>query len=384
MLLPRVPYPLEKGDKLRAFHQLRILSRKHEIHLFCLNDRPLHPDAKLKLQPYCKNLYIHDLTKTGILWNLIRALFIGIPFQCGYFFSGTARRKIHEIINTLKPDHLYCQLARSAEYLMDLPYKKTIDYQDVFSKGLERRMNKAPFFLRWIFRWEYKRMLRYEKEIFEAFDNKTIIAASDRDFIPHPDRSKIRVVSNGVNFDYYQPQSFDPVYDLLFTGNMGYPPNIDGARYLAKEILPRIHKLRPETTLLIAGAHPHASVKSLQNEKVTIAGWVRDMRDCYSQSRVFIAPMRIGTGMQNKLLEAMSMEMPCITSPLANKALNAQDGVDILIGNSTEEYVKLILDILDHPEKARTLGINASRFVRVHFDWENCTAELDNIISSTL
>lgn len=367
MVLPRVPYPLEKGDKLRAFHQLRLLSKRHDIFLFCLNDTQLHPDALHKLQPYCKSIVIHDLSMICRLWNLFKVLFTGMPFQVGYFYSGRGRKKLKNLAENIKPDHIYCQLIRTAEYAKELPFKKTIDYQDVFSKGIERRIHKSPWPIRWGFRSEYRRMIKYENKVFNWFDHKTIISEPDRDLIPHPDNKKIVIIPNGVNFEYFQPQSVSPVYDLLFTGNMSYPPNIDSVEFLVKDILPLVRRKHPEITLLIAGANPHHRVKALSEKNVTIGGWVRDMRDCYSQAKIFIAPMRIGTGLQNKLLEAMSMELPCITSPLANNALKADENTEILVGNSAEEQAQHILFLMDNPDKARTIGEKGGLFVRQHF-----------------
>ncbi|MHC1708296.1 MAG: glycosyltransferase [Bacteroidales bacterium] len=384
MLLPRVPYPLEKGDKLRAFHQLRLLSRNHEIFLFCLNDDSLHPDALIKLKPYCKAIEIYDLTLGCRLWNLFRVIWNGNPFQVGYFYSGHGKKKLKEFIQTHQPEHLYCQLVRTAEYVKDIPIKKTLDYQDVFSKGVERRIRKSPWCLRWGFKSEYKRMLKYENKVFSWFNNKTIISEPDRDLIPHPENKKIAIIPNGVNFEYFQPQSVDPVYDLLFTGNMSYPPNIDSVGFLVHDILPLVHEVNPEVTLLIAGAKPHKKVKDLGSKKVTIGGWMRDMRDCYSQAKIFIAPMRIGTGLQNKLLEAMSMELPCITSPLANNALYAAENKEILVGVSAQDYADHILFLLDHHEEARNIGTAGGSFVRRNFNWENYTAQLENIIINTL
>jgi sugar transferase (PEP-CTERM/EpsH1 system associated) len=383
MILPRVPYPLEKGDKLRAFHQLRLLSRHHEIFLFCINDDDLHADALDKLTPYCKGIMIHDLSWLCRLWNLFRVVFTGLPFQVGYFYSSQARKKVKNTVRTFQPDHIYCQLVRTAEYARDFPVKKTLDYQDVFSKGIERRLISSPWYLKWILRSEYNRMLRYENTVFEWFNNKTIISEPDRQWIPHPEKNTIEVIPNGVNFEYYQPQSLAPVYDLLFTGNMSYPPNIDSVEFLVNDILPLVYKERPETTLLIAGASPHHKVKSLATDKITVGGWVRDIRDCYSQARLFIAPMRIGTGLQNKLLEAMSMGLPCITSPLANNALKAQENKEILVGMKAQDFASHVLFLLNNPEKARMMGNEGSLFVRGNFNWETYTSKLENIIIQT-
>jgi hypothetical protein len=134
VILPRVPYPLEKGDKLRAYNQIRFLSKTNEITLCALNDTKLHPNAKSELKPYCKRLYILNISKWSIILNLFKALFKGIPFQVGYFYNRKAKQQIQQIINEVQPDHIYCQLIRVAEYVKNNSTPKTIDYQDVFFK----------------------------------------------------------------------------------------------------------------------------------------------------------------------------------------------------------------------------------------------------------
>ncbi len=163
---------------------------------------------------------------------------------------------------------------------------------------------------------------------------------------------------------------------------MGYPPNIDAAHFIAKEIFPLVLKKIPAATLLIAGANPHASVKSLQSGNINISGWMPDIRESYAASRIFIAPMRIGTGLQNKLLEAMSMELPCITSPLANQALGATVNQDILVGTTAQEYADHIINLLEDPSRAREMAINGFGFVTKNFSWENSSALLEDLFNN--
>ncbi|MEI7724892.1 MAG: glycosyltransferase [Bacteroidota bacterium] len=379
-ILPRVPYPTEKGDKLRAFHQIKQLSKRHEIILCALNDGDLHEDAIPVLKKYVKAIHIIPISKASIAINLIKTLFSKKPLQVGYFYNASSAAKIHKLIDEYKPDHLFCQLIRVADYVKDIPIPKTLDYQDVFSKGVERRLATSPFYLKPFLRIEYNRLLRYEHDAFEAFDNKIIISAPDRDLIPHPEREKIVVVANGVDTDFFKPMVAEKDYDLVFTGNMGYPPNIKSAEFLVNEVLPEVFPHKPGLRLLIAGANPHLRVMVLKSEQVTVSGWVPDMRDCYARSRVFIAPMQIGTGLQNKLLEAMAMKMPCITSPLAFQALNARDGIDILVAQTPKEYAAHILMLLNNPEKASEIAQNGYDFVHRNFNWETETDKINNLI----
>jgi sugar transferase (PEP-CTERM/EpsH1 system associated) len=371
-LLPRVPYPTEKGDKLRAFHQITQLAKHHEIILCALNDGTLHDEAIPVLKKYVKAIHIIEISKITVFFNILKVLFSGKPLQVGYFYNASSARKIRKLIEESKPDHIFCQLIRVAEYVKGIPIPKTLDYQDVFSKGVERRLATAPFYL--------KPFLRIEREAFDAFDNKIIISQPDRDLIPHPDREKIVVVSNGVDTEFFKPITRDKEYDLVFTGNMGYPPNINAAEYLVNEILPCILPHKPDLKLLIAGASPHLKVQVLKSDQVTVSGWVADIRECYAAARIFIAPMQIGTGLQNKILEAMAMEIPCITSPLAFQALKATEGEDIVVARTPEEYAQHILMLLGKPEKAAAIARHGHDFVQRNYSWEKETDKINALM----
>lgn len=381
-LLPRVPYPTEKGDKLRAFNQLKQLSRYHEIILCALNDNVLHEDAVEVLSRYAKAVHIIPIPKTQVLLNLLRTIFTDKPLQVGYFYNRQTALRIHGLIGHYKPDHIFCQLVRVAEYVKDIPIKKTLDYQDVFSKGIERRLETSPFYIKPFLRMEYRRMLKYEHEIFSVFDHRIIISYPDRELIPHPDRDKIVVVRNGVDIEFFRPLERKKEFDLVFTGNMGYPPNINAAEYLAMKVLPLVLKQKPDVTLLIGGANPHLRVSALKSMNIEISGWVPDMRECYATARIFIAPMQIGTGLQNKLLEAMAMQVPCITSPLANQALQARENEEIYIARTPQEYAQKIIYLLDHPAEAQKVAMNGYHYVHRNYSWEKETNKLNALIKS--
>ena len=140
VILSRVPYPLDKGDKLRAFNQIKQLSKKNEIILFALDDRNIDEKKLVELKKYCASITIFKLSKFTILANIIRAFFNGNPLQVGYFYSRKAQKKVDDLILQHYPDHIYCQLIRTAEYAKQYSnIPKTLDYMDVFSKGMERR-----------------------------------------------------------------------------------------------------------------------------------------------------------------------------------------------------------------------------------------------------
>jgi len=381
VILSRVPYPLEKGDKLRAFNQIKQLSKKHQIVLFALNDQELDTKAVDELKKYCVGLSIITFSKSTVFFNLFRSFFNGLPFQVGYFYFSKAQKKIDELIAKHKPDHIYCQLIRTTEYVKK--YKnipKTLDYMDVFSKGMERRKKTSSFFLKPIISLEYKRLLKYENRVFDLFNNKTIISKQDQSFIPHDKRDEIIVIPNGVDTDYFVPKiNSKKEYELIFNGNMNYPPNVESVEFLVKEILPLVWNKMPNVKLLISGATPNAKVMALKSDKVIVSGWVDDIRENFAKSKILVAPMQISIGLQNKLLEAMAMQIPCITSVLANNALGAKPDDEILVAQNVNEYAQHIVDLLQNENKANKLALNGYKFATANFNWEKTTSRLSNL-----
>ena len=386
VLLPRIPFPLEKGDKLRAFNQIKQLAKHNEMVLCALNDnaKVSEQDAFRALQPYCQSINFIKISKPQIALGLMRAFFRGLPMQCGYFYNRKAAKKINALIDKHKPDMLFGQLLRVAEYIRKKDIPKCIDYQDVFSYGMKRRADIASPLTRPIYNMEYRRLCRYEAAIFDDFDVKTIISEPDRELIPHPKKNEILIIPNGVDHEYFKPQEREKKYDLVFTGNMSYAPNVNAVEYLATEILPIVWKTLPEVKIYIAGATPDPKIKKAASERIIVSGWLDDIRDAYAQSRVFIAPMRIGTGLQNKLLEAMSMGLPAITTPLANGSLCAENGKEILVGSNAEELAQHIITLLTDKDKSQQIAQAGFDFTNRVYDWGKATQIMEEAMKDTV
>ena len=381
MILSRIPYPLDKGDKLRAFHQIKSLSEQHEVHLFALNDAKIHPQALEVLNQYCTAICIASISKIEIVMNLLFGFIGNKPFQVYYFHHRSAQKKFDAFFQQVNPDAIYCQLIRTAEYAKHInKVPKTIDYQDAFAKGMERRMKNAPFYLKPFFRSEYERLRQYEHIIFHYFEHHVIISEQDKNFIIHEENNKIEVIPNGVDLYYFTPQIKTKDFDLVFTGNMSYPPNINCAQFLINEVMPLVWLHKPHTNILISGTSPVKEVLSLASEKVKVSGWVEDIRTSYARSKIFVAPMQIGTGLQNKLLEAMAMQIPCITSPLANAPLGAKNGEEIMVGENKNVIAQAILDLLDNEPKMNDLAHKGRLFVESNYSWNTHNKKLADII----
>jgi sugar transferase (PEP-CTERM/EpsH1 system associated) len=376
VIASRVPYPLDKGDKLRIYHQVKELSVNFNVCLLVLSDGKVDVNAQLALEKIAEKVVIIQLKRWLIPFQLLRAFLSDKPFQVWYFYQKWAHKLIREEINKFQPDFIFCQLIRAAEYVKFIHHiPKSIDYMDAFSKGIERRIEGAGW-QRFLFRMEHKRLLKYENLIYDYFEHHMIISNEDRNYILHPSRDKIAIVPNGVDHQFFKSLGSHKKYDIVFVGNMNYPPNVDAAIFLAHNILPKLKAHYPEITLLIAGASPAAEVAALQTDNIVVSGWMEDIRMAYDSAHIFVAPLRIGTGLQNKLLEAMAMELPCVTSALAAKALIGKGTEHVLIANTLDEYVRCIIDVLDNKMLQNELGSSARKYVIENYSWQHNTQPL--------
>lgn len=381
-VLSRVPYPLEKGDKLRAFHLIRELSVDHEINLFCLADEKTHPDAEKQLKQYCSEIYIHRIPLFTRIFKLFLSWFTKKPLQVEYFYSKRAQLKFDEFIEGHLPQHIFCQLIRTAEYVKKYTLiPKTLDYMDAFSIGMERMANNARWPLSLVMKEEFMRLKNYEKAVAVHFKHHLIISEQDKECIKIDDQ--IEVLPNGIDPVFFHEKSIEKSRDVLFTGNMSYRPNVESAKFLVNEIMPLVREKLPNTKVTLAGANPAQSVVALKSEKVEVTGWIDDISAVYHSTKVFVAPMLINSGLQNKLLEAMACEVPSITTSLANNALGAEVDQHIKIGDSSEAIASQIISILSDKQLASTLGKAGKEFVLNHYSWEKEAKRLANIMELT-
>lgn len=375
----RFPYPLEKGDKLRAYYQIKELSNTYNVHLICTSESKISQDDKAKLDLYCQSIHVFKLNKLLILVNLFTCLFGTKPFQVKYFYQGHIARKIDQLIQEIKPDHILCQLIRSSEYVKNYHHcSKTIDYMDTLSVGMLRRVKKQFSLKNILFKMEAERLKNYEIKIFNYFENQVIITQQDKDLIQHPDKNDIQVIPNGVSEIFFEALPEDKRFDIVFTGNMSYAPNVEAVHYLHSQI--KSSQEGQKWKFVIAGAAPTRALQNLSQDDFQVTGWVDDIRTAYHSASVFVAPLFIGTGLQNKLLEAMACGIPCITTPLANNALLAQENKEILLAQTKEEFILKIQTLLEDPTRYQSIAEEGREFVRNKYSWSATNKKLIGIL----
>lgn len=375
----RFPYPLERGDKLRLYHQIKGLSPYFSIYLYAICDHTLSQNDYDEVAQFCKKISICKVNLTKKLWNVFKTLSFDLPLQASTIYMEGFHQKILDDAKIYKPDVIYCQLIRMAPYTQGLKAHKVLDYMDAYGVGMMRRSGITRGLNRYLYRYEAKKTLAYESKIYSEFDQHCIISEQDAKLLP----LELNIIPNGIDISYFYPRNHTPNYDIGFIGNMGYLPNVKAVEVLCQEILPLYHEKHYKTlNTLIAGARPHTRVLKLKNDRVTITGWVNDIRDAYQNINIICAPINSGTGQQNKILEAMAMGIPCITTSSVNAAIGAEHKKNILIANNNDQFVEAIFSLLYDKKLYQKISLASRIFVKENFSWESSLNNLRSLLNS--
>jgi len=386
VVLSRFPYPTLKGDKLRAFFQLRELAQDHEVHVFCTSYEPV-TEADRAAVSFLASVHVERLGFRNKLRNLLRSTFRNEAWQVGYFRSRQLKATIAHRLKTEAFDAVYVQLIRATENVpvIDGPVY-VLDYMDALAAGLEKRAQHSSWAFRLLERREARQVKRYERHIAAHFHRGVLITEADRAYFGASFPLPLDVVPNGIEETFFRgpkdnfpPQTRPP--SVVFTGNMSYAPNAQAARRLVEQVMPRVWRVVPDVQVYLVGTDPLPEVRALASEGVHVTGWVEDVRPFLAQSWVFCAPMVSGAGLQNKLLEAMAMRVPCVTSEMANRALGAPNGEAVLASDSDEQLAAHVLALLRQPTQRQALAEAGEAFVREHFSWQHATVQLTAVFA---
>lgn len=404
----RIPYPPNKGDKIRTFNEIKHLSASHEIHLVCLADNPEDMKYETNLGKYSKKVKVISLnTKLAKIKSLL-ALVSSKPLSVSYFYSRLLQKTINSWVSSTQYDAVICFCSTMAEYVFRSSALNpslnsngpvlTLDFCDIDSEKWGQYAKRSRFPMNLIYKIEKKRLFKYEKYINNNFHHSVVVSQREKDLFLelYPSAKTITAIPNGVDYEYFSSSArfefinpkldhSDPV--LVFTGAMDYYANIEGVTWFCFEILPGIKKEFPKTQFFIVGSNPVPKVKELENiEGVTVTGFVDDIRPYYQFADICIVSLRIAAGIQNKVLEAMSMGKPVITTAKALEGINAIANEHILVEDEPQNFSNAVILLLKNLEQKKTLGTKARLFVKESYNWEtnmNCFESLLHSNTST-
>lgn len=382
-LTPRLPYPPDRGDRLRAYNVLKRLGGEHELHLLSFiasEDERRRLDA---LKPFCRSVQVVPLSPRRSAATVALNVWRRLPLQALYYRSAAMQRLVDETLRRQRFDAAYVHLFRMAPYLDERrDLYRVVDLTDVISSELARSMAYRGAASRLVYGLERPRIERFERQVAQRFEEVWLVSQHDGDLLAqHCPDANIRVVPNGVDLDAFHPtgQPAEP-NNLLFTGHMRVFHNIDAATFLAREILPLVRRQIPDCTLTLAGADPGPEVQALAGEPgVTVAGFVPDLNAALNRAAVFVAPLRFAAGVQNKVLEAMAAGRPVVTTSIVNQGLDAQPGRELLIADDAATLANQIVALLGDEGLCARVGLAGRVYVRQRFSWNSAAAQMQRV-----
>jgi sugar transferase (PEP-CTERM/EpsH1 system associated) len=373
-LTARLPYPPNRGDRLRAYHFIKSLSREHELHLLSFISNAEEYVYLEKLKSYCKDIQVVKMSKGASILSVGTNIWNKLPLQVLYYKSKAMEQLVKDKVASKPFDAAYIHLFRMAPYLTDAPgIYRIVDLTDVISREIARSLPYRSLPSRLLYTIEYPRIDAYEKFVASQFDEVWLIADADQRALHNKcPGANIQVVTNGVDTHLFFQNGDNPhPNSIIFTGHFGVAHNIDAASVLAQQVLPLVQDSYPESTLYLVGAEPSPDVLKLDDlPGVHVAGFVPDLNAYLNRSAVFAAPLRFAAGIQNKVLEAMATARPVITTSIVNEGLGAQPGVDIIIADTPQEMARQIIRLFQQPSQAQSLGLAGQRFVQNKFSWD--------------
>ncbi len=387
VLTPRFPYPVIGGDRLRVYMLCKELSKKYDLILLSLCDQPLELEININDSVF-KEIHRVYLPKYKSYYNVLKALVTQKPLQIAYYQSDTFKNKYNKLIKQC--DAVFCHLIRVADYVKDTDKFKILDMTDAISLNYSRvkKLASKKSLRAIIYSLEQKRLESYERSVANLFDLTTFISSVDRDYLyPNPG-SNIHIVNNGVDTSalrYIKREiKIDKPVELIFIGNMYSLQNMDAAKHFAKNIL---HCLYDEFNIIfkVIGKISETNKNILNSFKNTIAlGTVDDINSSASTGHIGICPVRLGAGVQNKILEYMALGLPCITSSIGYEGINAKSGSEIFVADTVEQYKNVLREIIYDYNRYTEVAENARSFVENNFSWESKVANLMNTLDEKL
>jgi sugar transferase (PEP-CTERM/EpsH1 system associated) len=370
-----------KGDRVRAYHQLRLLGRRHRITLVTF----IGPDERAAdagdLADSCAEIVTVPLSVGRMAASLVRGALSTLPLQVALYEHPRMHRAIRDALRRHSFDVAHVQLARMAPYLATLrTLPRVVDLVDALSLNMQRRTRYDRGLGRWVSRLEARRLARYERTICDSVDRALVGSAIDRQALGSPPR--LTVVTNGVDLGSFpfSRAGREPA-TVVFSGNMGYFPNVLAALWLVGTIRPLIESAVPGVRIEIVGARPDARLRraAAENPSITLAGDVPDVAPHLARATVAAAPMQAGSGQQFKVLEAMASGAPLVATSLAASGIEARHGEHLLVADTAEAFAAHVVRILRDPALADSLAANGRRLVEDRYTWDRSVADLERI-----
>jgi polysaccharide biosynthesis protein PslH len=390
-LVHRIPWPADRGDKIRSHHILRHLAQMAPVHVgaFADDDRDLGFVAEMQTQFASVHVELRDKPQ----WRAgIEALATGKPVSLTSFGSRSMQNWVDDRLATGRITDIVVFSGQMAQYIpADFKGRFVMDFVDVDSAKFESYAGSGNLAMRYVNAREGRLLASFERDIADRADASLFVSQAEAALFRSRSglgADKVKALSNGIDSVFYDPTTkfkvLHPPYPdplIVFTGQMDYRPNIEAVADFARNAMPAIRAAHPETTFAIVGRNPTAAVSDLSAlPGVMVTGAVDDVRSWLKAADVVVAPLRIARGIQNKVLEAMAMAKPVVASVAAAEGIDAQDGQHFRVAVNVEDEARIVVELLGDLETRQTLGTQARLHVMQHYSWAGQLAALDAIM----
>ncbi len=383
----RIPFPPNRGGKIRPFHMIEHLSHKHSVTVASLAHSQRELEEAQELSKHCEQV-LADVVPSPRRWmQACFSLFSSKPSSVAYFWSPRLAGMIRKAAEQKSFDAIFVHCAFAAQYVLDLRSPlRILDFGDIDSAKWFEYASSRAFPLSLGYRVEAEKLRRYERYLASQFDICTATTQGEleelRSFgVPVPST----VIPNGVDLSYFQPRAENPRDSavLVFLGRMDYFPNIEGAIWFANEIFPLIRRVIPQAEFRIVGSDPVRAIQNLATiPGVSVTGHVPDVRPYLMDAAVAVAPLKIARGTQNKILQFLAMGIPTVTTTVAAKGVGATPGRHFLVADGAEEFAAQVQRLVQDHGLRETLSIAGREPLPTAHSWPASMKILDSLLET--
>ena len=396
-LVHRMPYPPNKGDKVRSYHLLKHLAARHQVFLGTFMDDPEDEVHIATLRSLCADVHVERLhpkrARVSSLLGLLGRDALTLRYYRSQALSDWVERTTaeHKMQAAVVFSSSMAQYVEGGQNLNGAPV--LVDFVDVDSAKWSQYAKERPWPLSWLYRREGRTLLNYERDVALWARRSFFVTESEtalfKELAPVA-ADRVEAVSNGVDAQYFTPEpSHRNPYSkdeqtVVFTGAMDYWPNVDAVTWFARDILPGLRQRHPGLRFYIVGRSPDAAVQALASDAVVVTGTVPDVRPYLQHADVVVAPLRLARGIQNKILEAMAMGRPVVASTACASALNAQVGTELVAAEEVADYTRAISALLADREVAARIGSAGRTCVLQRYSWSAHLAGIDRYLNEAV
>ena len=393
-LVHRMPYPPNKGDKVRSYHLLRHLAARHQVYLGTFVDDPDDLQHLPVLRGLCADVCAITLQPRLARLRSLAGLLTGEALTLRYYRSAALQDWVARTVASRPIDAAVVFSSSMAPFALAQPRLPMLaDLVDVDSAKWTEYAGRHRWPMSWLYRREGDRLLAYERSVvararrsFLVTDKEVALFGS----LAPESQGQVLAVGNGVDAEYFQPDAARPSpfgdgeQALVFTGAMDYWPNVDAVCWFVAQVLPLLRLRWPALRLHIVGRSPTPAVQALAGPAVAVTGTVPDVRPYLQHAAVVVAPLRLARGVQNKVLEAMAMARPVVAAATCVEAIEARPGTEILAASDAAEHAERVAELLADRHLATAIGQAGRACVLARYSWPARLAELDHELARAL